>query len=265
MNYKLLFPTYRTRERWVHSVLSSLSRGRMLNVGAGEGDIDAALASYATELESCDINEDDVARARALNAGVPNLRYSVQDSEALTFADASFDVVTSLEVIEHVSRPKAMLAEIARVLRPGGTLVLSCPSVHFPITYDPVNAWIAPRHVPLGAYAYGHDWLVDGSELEHWLAETGFMVASRDRLSGWLVGALECYWPGLLQRALKANAGNTRGESRRGAVRPSAKPPPLLGVVDALIALDRKVAANSPRAIGLGYVARTVVRTSKAA
>jgi 2-polyprenyl-3-methyl-5-hydroxy-6-metoxy-1,4-benzoquinol methylase len=263
MNYKLLFPTYRTRERWVHSVLAGLPRGRMLNVGAGEGEIDGALASYATELESCDINEEDVARARSINAGVPNLLYSVQDSEALTFADASFDIVTCLEVIEHVSRPRVMLAEIARVLRPGGTLVLSCPSAHFPITYDPINALITPRHVPVGAYAYGHDWLVDGPELERWFAEAGFTVASQERLCGWLVGALECYWPGLLQRALKANARNTRGGARRRAVRPTAKLPPLLGVVDSLIALDRRIAGD--RAIGLGYVARRVARTSKAA
>lgn len=266
MNFKLLFPTYRTRERWVHEVLGDVGKkplGRMLNVGAGEGDIDAALASYATELESCDVNEDDVAHARALNAAVPNVHYSVQDGESLAFPDASFDVVTCLEVIEHVARPTALLAEIARVLVPGGTLVLTCPSVRFPVTYDPVNATLAAlpggAHVPLGAYAYGHAWLVDSAELEGWLGDVDLRIERKDKLSGWVVGALECYWPGLLQRALKANAGNTtRAESSTAKLRPSTKAPPLLGAVDALIAVDRRLSARSSRSVGLGYVLRKI-------
>lgn len=258
MNYKLLFPTYRTRERWIHDAVPR--GGRMLNVGAGEGDIDPMLASFASELESCDINEADVAQASRANAWVPNLRYSVQDSEALAFEAASFDVVLALEVIEHVAHPQAMLSELARVLKPGGTLVLTCPSVRFPPTYDPINAALAPlgKHVPLGAYGYGHSWLVDAPQVESWIADVGCAIVRRDRLSGWLVGAMECYWPGLLQRALKANAGNTRGgDKRRRGVRPSSsKAPPLVGVVDALIAADRMLSWSSDRSVGLAYVAR---------
>ena len=263
MNFKLLFPTYRTRERFVRQVLQGLGEppvGRMLNVGSGEGDIDPMLASHAALLESCDVNEDDVAHARSANAHVPNVRYSVNDGEGLDFPDASFDVVTCLEVIEHVRRPTALLAELARVLRPGGTLVLTCPSVRFPFTYDPVNAALAPsgKHVPLGAYAYGHDWLVDDGELDRWLDGAGLDVARKDPLSGWVVGALECYWPGLLQRALKANARNAAAKpTARRALRPSSATPPLLPVVDAFIALDRRASTWrwSRRSVGLGYVA----------
>jgi len=275
VNFKLLVPTYRTRERWVHEALSGLGPkplGRMLNLGSGEGDIDAALATYATELESCDVNEADVAHAKSLNAGIPNVRYSVEDGEALSFADDSFDVVTCLEVIEHVPRPTAMLAEIARVIRPGGALVLSCPSVHFPVTYDPVNAALAsfggrgggggarPPHLPFGAYGYGHSWLVDAGELEGWLRDAGLVIEREDKLSGWLVGATECYWPGLLQRVLKANAGNTTASAARAVpkLRPTARRPPLVAAVDGLIALDRALSSSSKeaRSVGLGFVAR---------
>lgn len=258
-NYKLLFPTYRTRERFVREVLEGLGTrplGRMLNIGSGEGDIDPVLAAYATELESGDVNADDVAHARAMNAGVPNVRYSVLNGERLDFPDASFDVVVCLEVIEHVGDPLALLAEIARVLRPGGHVLLTCPSVRFPVSYDPINALLAPtgKHVSAGAYGYGHSWLVDDEELDRWLANAGLSVARKERLSGWLVGALECYWPGLLQRAFKANAANTQGEGRRARVRPATEPPPLLGAVDAFIALDRRVSSGSARSVGLGYV-----------
>ena len=84
-NFKLLFPTYRTRERFVHDALESLDGKpveRMLNIGSGEGDIDAMLASYAVELDSGDVNAGDVEHARALNASVPNVRYSVLDGES---------------------------------------------------------------------------------------------------------------------------------------------------------------------------------------
>lgn len=258
MNFKLLFPTYRTRERWAESVLSGIGTcPRMLNVGAGEGDYDPTLARFADHLESCDVNADDVAHARAMNANIRHLHYSVQNGEALTFDDASFDVVTCFEVIEHVGDAKKLMAELARVVKPGGAVVLSCPSVNFPFTYDPINAVLARRktHVSLGAYGYGHSWLVDAHELERWAAETGLHVEQRYKLSGWLVGAVECYWPGLLQRAFKANTANVAGKSRKG-VRPSAGSPPGVGAVDALIALDRTLSSNSERSIGLGYLLR---------
>lgn len=260
MNLKLLFPTYRTRERWAAEVLAGLGPpplGRMLNVGAGEGDYDPTLARFATHLESCDVNADDVAHARRSNADVPNLSYSVQNGEELAFESASFDVVTCFEVIEHVGDAPRLLGELARVLKPGGALVLSCPSVHFPVSYDPINAALARRgtHLSIGAYAYGHSWLVDGVTLEGWAEERGLAVERRDKLSGWLVGAFECYWPGLLQRALKANTANTAARSDRG-VRAKAGEPPLVGAVDALIAVDRALSARSERSVGLGYVMR---------
>jgi 2-polyprenyl-3-methyl-5-hydroxy-6-metoxy-1,4-benzoquinol methylase len=258
VNLKLLIPTYRTRQNWANDVLRDLGvRGRMLNVGTGEGDVDPILARYATVLESCDVNPDDIAHAREMNANVPNLRYSVQNGEALGFESASFDVVTCFEVIEHVGDARKLMSELARVLKPGGALVLSCPSVHFPIAYDPINAALAGRgtHLPIGAYAYGHSWLVDAKELEGWASENRLEIEKRFKLSGWLVGAAECYWPGLVQRMLKANTSNTAGKSGRG-VRPSGDAPPLVGVVDALIAVDRAVSSFSSRSVGLGYVMR---------
>lgn len=260
MNLKLLIPTYRTRQNWANEVLRKLGTkplGRMLNVGTGEGDVDPILARFATELESCDVNPDDVAHAKAMNAHVPNIHYSVQNGEALSFESASFDVVTCFEVIEHVGDAQQLMRELSRVLKPGGSLVLSCPSVHFPVPYDPINAALAigKTHLPIGAYAYGHSWLVDARELERWAADNALEIERKDRMSGWLVGAAECYWPGFLQRMLKANTSNTAGKSGRG-VRPTSDAPPFVGAVDALIAVDRAVSTFSSRSVGLGYVMR---------
>lgn len=258
MNFKLLFPTYRTRERWAEALLSGLGPcARMLNVGAGEGDYDPTLARFTAHLESCDVNADDVAHAKAMNANIAHLHYSVQNGEALSFDDGAFDVVTCFEVIEHVGDARKLMSELARVVKPGGAVVLSCPSVKFPFTYDPINTVLAKSgtHVSLGAYGYGHSWLVDAAELERWAADVGLEIEQRDNLSGWLVGAFECYWPGLLQRAFKANTANVAGKSRKG-VRPSAEAPPFVGAVDALIAADRALSAKSERSVGLGYLLR---------
>lgn len=259
MNPKLLFPTYRQRHRFVLGALDRLAAerplGRVLHLGTGEGDYDPAIRRRCDELAACDINPDDVAHARALNASVPGIAYAVEDAEALSYADASFDAVVCVDVIEHVARPTKLLAELRRVLRDDGRAVLTCPSERFPFVYDPVNAALRPlgKHVPIGAYAYGHTWLVRDQELERWFGDAGLRVRSKSRLSRHLSAAIECYWPGLLQRMLKANAGNRHVARRRG-VRPTSADAPLVAVTDAIAKLDESVFAFGEASVGLGYV-----------
>ncbi len=245
----------------LEQITGGIPAPRMLNLGTGEGDYDATLKRYCQALDSCDINEDDIAHARAMNADVEGIRYSVEDAGALTYGDGSFDVVTCLEVIEHVDQPRRLLAEIVRVLRPGGHAVLTCPSLHFPPTYDPINYALegSGKRVGFGAYGYGHSWLVDEEALRGWLDEAGLRVLTHQRLSKHLAGLLECYWPGALQRLLKANAGNRGGEKVRVArVRPSSREPRLVRVADALIDADARLFAGQPRSVGLGYLLRRV-------
>ena len=61
-----------------------------------------------------------------------------QDLERLTFADESFDLIVTSDVMEHVARPKAAIAEIARVLKPAGAHVFSIP-IRFPIAKNSVE------------------------------------------------------------------------------------------------------------------------------
>ena len=53
------------------------------------------------------------------------------DLTALPFATATFDLITALEVVEHVESDETALAELCRVLKPGGTLLLSVPAYRF--------------------------------------------------------------------------------------------------------------------------------------
>jgi ubiquinone/menaquinone biosynthesis C-methylase UbiE len=99
--------------------------GRLLEIGSGPGRLAATLARVApgVRVTGVDIAPDMVERARSLAArsGVTDrVTFLVGDVTALPFADASFDMAVSSLSAHHWPNPAAGLAEIHRVLRPGG-------------------------------------------------------------------------------------------------------------------------------------------------
>lgn len=260
MNFKHYFPTFRTRWLFLRSALDEIGHvGRTLHIGCGEGDHDGLLKQHTEELVACDLNAGDVEHARAVNQHLTGIEYRVEDATALSLPDAHFDAVVCMEVIEHVGDPHRLLTEIARVLVPGGKAILTCPSERFPLTYDPLNFALAlfHTHVPLGAYGYGHNWLVQEDTLDQWLNDANLIRIRQQHLTGWLAGAAECYWLGLAQRAMKANAGNSKETNGHGVRPTSDQEPPGVSLVDAFVAIDAAL-QHKRRSVGLGYVlART--------
>ncbi len=261
MNYKLLFPTYRTRYRFVERcLLDHKPAGDFvcaLNLGSGEGDYDPMIVGACQHLTSCDINADDMAFAEQANGHIPNLEYQVHGALDLGFPDGHFDLLVSVDVVEHVEDPVRMIAEVGRVLAPGGLALITFPQSHFPITYDPINAILGRRALSLGAYAFGHDVLIDPEVFKGWTRAAGLEVIASENLSGYLVGLTKMYWPGILQGLFKANAKNlSEPGNHSGKLRPTSKQPALVGVTDALIALDRVLFRNSSRSIGMGFILR---------
>ncbi len=105
---------------------SNLVEGReILDAGCGEGYGSEILTASARDVVGVDIDADTLVRA---GRRYPRARFERADLLELPFPDASFDAVVSLQVIEHLSAPRAFLAECARVLRPAGLLVLSTPN-----------------------------------------------------------------------------------------------------------------------------------------
>jgi ubiquinone/menaquinone biosynthesis C-methylase UbiE len=99
----------------------------ILDVGCGTGEITARLADFYPQaaLVGVDLIEEHLDQARARCAKHDGrVTFRAADAFALPFADASFDLVVCRHVLQAVPRPQAAMAEMVRVLRPGGRLHL---------------------------------------------------------------------------------------------------------------------------------------------
>src|SRR5690606_6296589 len=99
----------------------------VLDVACGEGYGCAMLAQVAESVVGVDIDAATIRYAREQYA-TDRLRFEPGDATDLPLPTASVDVVTSFETIEHFSNHEGFLAEVVRVLRPGGLLIISSPN-----------------------------------------------------------------------------------------------------------------------------------------
>jgi len=103
---------------------ATIGRGkRVLDLGCRSG---ALTRHFLEGNELVGLDVDAAALAKASDLGIEPVQANVE--EPLPFEDASFDAVVAGELFEHLQFPDALVAEIARVLRPGGVLVGSVPN-----------------------------------------------------------------------------------------------------------------------------------------
>ncbi|MGE0875243.1 MAG: class I SAM-dependent methyltransferase [Burkholderiales bacterium] len=134
---------------------------RVLDVASGSGDLARAFAARGAEVVMSDINGAMLARGRdrMLDAGLPTPALQC-DAERLPFASASFDCVSVAFGLRNMTHKDAALAEMARVLRPGGRLlVLEFSRVWKPLekAYDAYSFSVLPwlgRRIAGDADAY---------------------------------------------------------------------------------------------------------------
>ncbi|MEK7541720.1 MAG: class I SAM-dependent methyltransferase, partial [Patescibacteria group bacterium] len=95
----------------------------LLDIGCGMGELLFGLADLLYQGVGIDQRTEDKT--------VGNIRLMAgRIDTVLPFADASFDAVSLLAVLEHLERPDAILREIRRVLRPGGTILITVPTIY---------------------------------------------------------------------------------------------------------------------------------------
>jgi SAM-dependent methyltransferase len=120
--------------------------GRVLDVGCGRGFLLDAFRRRGWTVEGTEMSLASSAHAREV-LGIP---VQVGPLESLGLPGGSFDAVTLWHVLEHVTDPASLLGEIARLLRPGGVLLVSVPNFGSPEARLTGPGWFhldAPRHL----------------------------------------------------------------------------------------------------------------------
>jgi 2-polyprenyl-6-hydroxyphenyl methylase/3-demethylubiquinone-9 3-methyltransferase len=165
------------RLEWIDA-LSALGGKRVLDVGCGGGILAEAMARRAAHVTGIDLAARPlgVARLHALEAGVENLEYREVATETLAQeAPASFDVVTCMEMLEHVPEPASVVAACAQLVRPGGwvffsTLNRNPKSFLFAI----IGAEYVLKLLPRGTHEYAK--FIRPSELARFARDAGLSL-----------------------------------------------------------------------------------------
>ncbi|HEX3774537.1 MAG TPA: metalloregulator ArsR/SmtB family transcription factor [Polyangiaceae bacterium] len=120
----------RTWQSLAVGIAAFLKLGDVLDVGSGDGAAAASLAPYCKSLTCIDTSARMIESAKERLAKFAHARAAVADVHALPFADESFDSVLMFHTLTYAEAPERALAECARVLRPGGKIVLLCLNEH---------------------------------------------------------------------------------------------------------------------------------------
>lgn len=197
-------PAALAHEAIYDSVINALAgepRGRIIDVPAGQGALAQMLAAEGFDVSCCDLFPEIFALD-----GLPIKRGNLD--EKLPYDDGSFEHAVCVEGLEHIENPANAIRELARVLQPGGSLIVSVPNI---MNIEERLKWVifgyTSHFKPLSKEAIGRaSALVPGreaialhinpigySELRYILENSGFALETvfpdKPKRKGWI------YWP----------------------------------------------------------------------
>jgi len=115
----------------------------VMDIASGEGYGAHLMASVAASVTGVDVDPNAVEHSKRSYFS-PNLQFVAGSCSAVPLPNASFDVITSFETIEHHDKHEEMMSEIKRLLKPGGLLIISSPNR---TTYSDEPGYTNPYHV----------------------------------------------------------------------------------------------------------------------
>lgn len=157
---------YREKMRAIHRVAPDLPAARVLEIGGGRSGL-ARLLYPGAAVVTADLDptlaDSDVHREARTS-------FVVADATALPFPDGSFDVVTLFDVLEHIPDDAAAAREAVRVVRPGGWILVTTPSLR----------WRSPYHRVMRPICFG-----DEEMMRRWgHVRRGYAIGDLERLFG---------------------------------------------------------------------------------
>ena len=168
---------------WIKSFVD-LNGKRALDVGCGGGILAEALAQSGAQTTGIDLSEKalKVAELHALESGA-QVNYQAISAESLALTEpASFDVVTCMEMLEHVPDPASVVKACATLAKPGATLFFSTLNRN-PISslFAIIGAEYLVRLLPKGTHDYRK--FITPSELGHFVRDAGLEIIGIKGLS----------------------------------------------------------------------------------
>lgn len=185
---------HRSRRDWVTAQIAAHAAhgGTALEVGPGSGVYLPHLLAHFAEVTAIDIAPEFLDNARTIAAGNPRLVCRTEDITRPGAEAGPYDLILCSEVIEHLADSRTALSAIARLLKPGGTLILTTP--HRWSTLETV-AWLAlkPGFIQIVRLIYGeavfemgHINLLSRGALEGQLADAGLVPRRRQAMGLYL-------------------------------------------------------------------------------
>ena len=168
---------------------------RILDLGAGTASSSASLAASGAEVVAADFSPGMLEEGRRRHGHLPNLSFVQADATDLPFGDDEFDAVTMSYSLRNVQEPKEALAELFRVTKPGGRVVVNefstPPAPLLRAFYKVYNAQVLPRVARLaGTNGEAYDYLnesirewPDQRTLAGWMREAGWIDVAWRNLS----------------------------------------------------------------------------------